>query len=244
MIKSIHPGYARYCCGKTQGRKDITMNIYICGDSTCHTGGARPPYYGWGHALNGFLPDICVFNTAEGGRSSKSFLEGGCLQKVLGKLAPGDLMLIQFGGNDSLADMEAVYTDPVTAYPQYLMQYVNGARDRGAQPVLLTSVWLRRYRGETAVDILHEYNDAVRLLAARENVPLIDVVGEALPKMQRMTKEETAAYFCSFPAGIYKDFPDGRNDNNHSSFKGAGFNAQIIAEGLKKLGLVQTVPAD
>ena len=215
------------------------MRIFICGDSSC---GNMPdkyrPIYGWGEFLADCLNGIEVINAASGGRSSKSFLEEGSLQMVLDQLEKGDLMLIQFGGNDALWDSEKLYTDPKTTYPEYLMRYVNGAKEKGAIPVLLTSVWLRRYHGDELVDILHEYNDAVRELAERENLLLAEVVGEAIKKMAQLPKEETATYYANLPAGVYENFPNGNEDNNHSLRKGAVFNAQIVADGLRALKLM------
>ena len=218
------------------------MRIFICGDSTCcKFSEIHRPLYGWGEFLDTYLPDTEVFNKAEGGKSSKSFLEEGDLQNVLDQLLPGDLMLIQLGGNDfpTWSGFENRHTEPHTEYPRYLSRYIEGARERGALPVLLTSAWLRRYTMDNKpIDILHEYNDAVRSLAVRENVPLIDVVSEAIRKLGTLPREETMTYFAVLLPGTHKNFPNGKDDNNHSLRKGAMFNAQIVAEGLKKLGLV------
>ena len=215
------------------------MRIFICGDSSCgNMADKYRPIYGWGELLADCLNGIEVINAASGGRSSKSFLEEGSMQKVLDQLGKDDLMLIQFGANDALGDSEKLYTNPKTTYPEYLMQYVNGAKERDAIPVLLTSVWLRRYHGDELVDILHEYNDAVRELAKREKLPLVEVVNEAIKKMTQLPKEETATYYANLPAGVYENFPNGKEDNNHSLRKGAEFNARIVADGLKVLKLV------
>lgn len=215
------------------------MRIFLCGDSSSQIMPEEyRPLYGWGEVLNTYLPDTKIINAASGGQSSRSYVEEKRLQAVLDRLTEGDIMLIELGANDSVPEWVDRYTDPKTAYPQYLMKYINGAKERGATPVLLTSVWLRRYEGNTPVDILHEYNDTVRQLADKENVPLIDVVDEAMKKMRELPKEETEKYYAVLPTGVYRNFPDGKDDNNHSLYKGALFNAQIVADGLKKLKLV------
>ena len=218
------------------------MRIFICGDSSCcKFSEHHRPLYGWGEFLDTCLPDTDVFNKAVGGKSSKSFLEEGDLQNVLDQLLPGDLMLIQLGGNDfpTWFGFEDRHTEPHTEYPQYLSRYIEGAREHGATPVLLTSVWLRRYTEDNRpIDILHEYNDTVRMLAAQENIPLIDVVNETIQKLGTLSRAETMTYYAILLPGTHENFPGGKDDNNHSLRKGAMFNAQIVAEGLKKLGLV------
>lgn len=215
------------------------MRIFLCGDSSCDKKSEKiRPIYGWGEFLADYLDGIEVINAARGGRSSKSFLEEGALQEVLDQLEPGDLMLIQFGGNDFLWDSEKLYTNPRTTYPEYLMRYVNGAKERGAIPVLLTSVWIRRYHGEEPYDLFNGYNDAVRELAEKEKLPMIEVLKVAMKKMSELPKDETARYFGVLPAGVYENFPNGLNDNNHNVRKGAEFNARIVADGLKALKLV------
>ncbi len=216
------------------------MRIFICGDSTCCKFSEKyRPLYGWGEFLYTCLPDTEVFNKAVGGKSSKSFLEEGDLQNVLDQLLPGDLMLIQLGANDYQIWDKKLYSEPHTEYPQYLSRYIEGAREHGAIPILLTSAWMRRYTEDNKpIDVFHEYNDAMRALAARENVPLIDVVNEAIEKVRTLPREATMQYFAILMPGTHENFPNGRDDNNHSLRKGAMFNAQIVAERLKKLNLV------
>ncbi|MBA2812170.1 rhamnogalacturonan acetylesterase [Streptomyces sp. KM273126] len=85
--------------------------VYIAGDSTAAQKYAdAAPETGWGLALPFFLSkDVVVANHAVNGRSSKSFVDEGRLDAVLGAIRPGDLLLVQFGHNDSKAEDPARY---------------------------------------------------------------------------------------------------------------------------------------
>ena len=77
------------------------MKIYICGDSTAASYPVEEaPMVGWGQVL-GERIDVPVENRAIAGRSSKSYLAEGRLQKIETEIEPGDLLLIQFTHNDA-----------------------------------------------------------------------------------------------------------------------------------------------
>ena len=69
------------------------MNIYMIGDSTMKFNNYYTyPQTGWGQVLNLFCKeDILVFDYAENGRSTKSFIDEGRFKKVLDKMEKGDL---------------------------------------------------------------------------------------------------------------------------------------------------------
>ena len=79
--------------------------VRICPDlDTCMytLGGGIDPERGWGQMLPLFLDStVAVHNAAVNGRSSKSFIDEGRWAAVLTRLRPGDVVLVQFGHNDS-----------------------------------------------------------------------------------------------------------------------------------------------
>ena len=107
-----------------------TRTLYIAGDSTAAQKYAdAAPETGWGMALPFFLhKDLPVANHAVNGRSSKSFVDEGRLDAVLGVIRPGDFLLIQFGHNDEKTADPARYTEPWTTYQDHLRLYIDGAR--------------------------------------------------------------------------------------------------------------------
>ena len=121
--------------------------IYMIGDSTMSNkslvGGN--PERGWGHVLPGFFSsEIKIDNHAVNGRSSLSFMSRW--NAVYDQLKKGDYVFIQFGHNDQKKKPDR-YSDPDTAYKNNLRFYINQTREKGAIPVLFTSI-IRRKFGE------------------------------------------------------------------------------------------------
>jgi lysophospholipase L1-like esterase len=78
------------------------VNIYIAGDSTVKTYGPTLDTGGWGEYLQSFLNSdkVNIVNYANGGRSSRSFINEGSLDKIASTIKAGDYLLVQFGHND------------------------------------------------------------------------------------------------------------------------------------------------
>ncbi|MFI0778544.1 rhamnogalacturonan acetylesterase [Streptomyces sp. NPDC021212] len=229
------PGTAAASAPKARSQNARTT-VYIAGDSTAAT--KQPPAApetGWGMALPFFLADdrFTVANHAVNGRSSKSFYDEGLLTPILAALRPGDLLLVQFGHNDEKTDDPARGTDPGTTYPQYLRRYLDGARERGARPVLLTSVERRKFDAAGNARPTHgAYPDAVRRLASAERVPLLDVQASSIALWQRLGPEATKDYFDWLEPGESPNYPAGLQDNTHFQPHGAIEVARLVAREL------------
>lgn len=81
---------------------DAVINIYVAGDSTVKTYNTETQTGGWGEFLQTFFNSnkVKIVNYANGGRSSRSFINEGSLQKIAASIKKGDYLLIQFGHND------------------------------------------------------------------------------------------------------------------------------------------------
>ncbi len=214
------------------------QTIYIVGDSTVDTN--TPPYYGWGGQLAPLLPHARIVNTAASGRSSKSFLDEGLFAETQRSMQPGDLLLVGFGHNDEKDDA-ARHTDPETTFPQMLMVYVEAARKAGAVPVLCTSVSRNFFVGAEGDFLLYThgaYPAAERSLCQREGVALIDL--EKQTRALLLSKGAAAAceLFVNLQPGEDERYPQGIEDKTHFSLLGAQTVAQMVAQGLVRLGLV------
>lgn len=200
--------------------------LYIAGDSTAAQKFAdAAPETGWGMALPFFLgKGLSVSNHAVNGRSSKSFFDEGRLDAILGVIAPGDLLLIQFGHNDEKVADPVRYTEPWTTYQDYLRLYVDGAQARGARPVLATSVERRKFdSGGNAVPTHGDYPAAMRALAEEEHVALLDIQAQSIALWQEVGVEETKKYF---------NWTETEQDNTHFNPPGAIAVARLVAAGL------------
>lgn len=141
---------------------------------------ARGPQ-GWGADLQKYLPNVQVTDLASSGRSSKSFMLGdmqtnGTIKPPLKwpevLAAPADYWLISFGGNDPKPGFR--HTDPFGSYTTNLTLFINEARKRGITPVLITPTH-HPAPADGSPEPLAPYADAVRQLAAKEHVPLMDL---------------------------------------------------------------------
>ncbi|MFH8939426.1 rhamnogalacturonan acetylesterase [Streptomyces griseosporeus] len=210
--------------------------LYIAGDSTAAQKYAdAAPETGWGMALPFFVhKDLTVANHAMNGRSSKSFVDEGRLAAILSVIRPGDLLLIQFAHNDEKATDPARYTEPWTTYQDHLRLYVDGARARGARPVLATSVERRRFDAAgNALPTHGDYPAAMRALAREEGVALLDIQALSLALWQRLGVEETKTYF---------NWTATEQDNTHFNPPGAIAVARLVAGELLRTRVL--VPRD
>ena len=212
------------------------MTIYICGDSTAASyKPEQAPIMGWGQALGELLPGVRVENRAMAGRSTKSFLSEGRLQKIETEIQPGDLMLIQFTHND-VNELVWRHTDPWTSFYHNLEIFVDTAILHGARPVLLTPICLRSWRDGRLLESHGEYPDAIRVLAARRNVPLIDLYEKSNALVREMGDEESKKLYLHVEPGVYPAYPNGNMDDTHTKRAGAEAYAQVVAEALRELG--------
>ncbi|MCI3243896.1 MULTISPECIES: rhamnogalacturonan acetylesterase [Streptomyces] len=200
--------------------------LYIAGDSTAAQKYAdAAPETGWGMAFPFFVrKGLAVANHAVNGRSSKSFVDEGRLGAILELIRPGDLLLVQFAHNDEKSGDPTRYTEPWTTYQDCLRLYIEGARAHGARPVLATPVERRRFDADgNAVPTHGEYPAAMRALAGRERVPLLDIEALSLALWQELGVEETKVYF---------NWTATEQDNTHFNPPGAIAVARLVAREL------------
>jgi lysophospholipase L1-like esterase len=204
--------------------------VYLLGDSTvCDQ--PEEPWNSWGQMLTRFLkPGVAVSNQAESGETADGSIRAHRLDKVLSTMKPGDYLFIQFGHNDMKEKGAGV--GPYTSYTTALKAFVDGARSKGGIPVLVTSVNRRMMDSSGHVtNSLKDYPDAVRKLAAEENVPLID--------LNAMTK---TLYEAIGARDLARAFVDQTHHNAYGSYE----VAKCVVEGIKnnQLGLAKFIVDD
>lgn len=210
-----------------------TPTAYITGDSTVQTyADAYAPQAGWGQMLGRFLDDgVVVDNHAIGGRSSKNFISQGRLDAVLRQIRPGDTLYVQFGHNDNTYGVDDRYAAPAD-YRNYLRTYVEGARQRGATPILVTPVSRRDFDPATGAFNVSfpEYVEQATALAEETGTPLVDLAASSRAYLDEIGPEEAKSVFLWVPAGIYPNRPDGTQDDTHFQEYGAIRMARLVAE--------------
>jgi lysophospholipase L1-like esterase len=168
---------------------------------------------------------IAVSNHARNGRSTKSFIDEGRLKSIAEVIRPGDVLITQFAHNDEKVEDPARGTEPWTTFQEHLATYVDVARAAGALPVLVTSAERRRFDDDgNALETHGDYPAAMRDVAARSGVPLVDVQAATRALWQELGPDETKKYF------LWTD--DGRQDDTHFQPPGAAAVALLVARGL------------
>ncbi|MDE7267626.1 MAG: hypothetical protein K2N89_09195 [Lachnospiraceae bacterium] len=152
------------------------INIFLAGDSTVKDYSAKGMYNSgkaqdlgsWGEFIQEYFNSekVTIVNYAQGGRSTRNFINEGKLDNIKENIGEGDYLFIQFGHNDCAANYpdrfvpigkpDASGTYPTTAgtknakgeyeyncggtFKWFLKQYIKVAKDAGATPVLVTPV--------------------------------------------------------------------------------------------------------
>jgi len=210
--------------------------LFLIGDSTMSQKiPERAPETGWGMALEDLTtPLLDVENHAVNGRSTKSFRDEGRWQAVLDQLQPGDYVLIQFGHNDEKEKDPTRYAAPWTDYADNLRRYVSEARERGAAPLLATSICRRHFDANGQLENTHgDYPDAVRQVADNMQVTLIDLQKSTCQSLREMGPGPSTSLFLHVKPGEYAYYKDGKIDNTHLSPKGALWVARMAVEQLR-----------
>ena len=213
--------------------------IFLVGDSTMsQKADLTKPERGWGMEFGQYFDSgVVIRNTAVNGRSTKSFYREGRWAKVLEQLKPGDWVFIQFGHNDAKVEDSVRSAPAQTLYRQFLTRFVQEAKAKGANPVLLTPVGRRYFddKGQRKDD--HgEYPGVVREVAKALKVPLIDLHEKSWAMYSQLGEAGTRPLFWSYLNGYYQanPVPPAKNDNTHFSEYGATRVAQLVALGVQE----------
>ncbi|WP_302448761.1 rhamnogalacturonan acetylesterase [Alistipes shahii] len=214
------------------------VTLYTIGDSTMAPNtkcdeDPGDPGRGWAEPLQQFFDpaQLVVRNCAVSGRSTKSFIDEGRWQKVLDRIVPGDLLLIQFGHNDAKKSDPKRYTDPETTFKENLRRFVNETRGKGATPILATSIVRRQFgKDGTLRDSHGRYVPAAAEVAAELNVPLVDMNRLTGELVLKYGPEESKKLYLYVEPNVAERFPDGNADDTHLCIRGAEEFAALFAE--------------
>jgi lysophospholipase L1-like esterase len=215
--------------------------IYGIGDSTManKTKPEENPERGWGQMLPLFFNDnIIIDNRAVNGRSTRSFIDEKRWDAIYKVLKPGDYVFIQFGHNDQKEKDSTRYTNPHTAYRHNLIRFITETREKGATPILFSSIVRRNFNENGVLISTHgDYPLETRLVAQEYKVPFIDMEYYSELLEQSYGPEKSKQLHLHFKAGEIPYYKEDKADNTHLCVKGATEIAKIAVEELKKTKL-------
>ncbi|GAA4429162.1 rhamnogalacturonan acetylesterase [Pontibacter saemangeumensis] len=230
----------RPCVAGIEIRKvEDVLTMYLAGNSTV-VDQEYEPWAAWGQMIPRFFkPGVVVTNYAESGESLKAFMGERRLEKILSVIKPNDYLFIEFAHNDQKPGSSHV--EPFTTYKDMLKLYIAEARERGAIPVLVTSMHRRNFDEEgKIINTLGDYPEAVRQTAEEENVALIDLNAMSREFYEALGPEKSKKAFVHYPAGTFPGQDTELKDNTHFSTYGAYELAKAVVEGIKKNNLQLT----
>jgi lysophospholipase L1-like esterase len=218
--------------------------VFVAGDSTAARG-KGVHQQGWGVPFADYFDParVNVVNRSRGGRSSRTFITEGLWNQLLTAVKPGDLVLIEFGINDSGAindtnrargsipglgdetnEIDNLLTkkhEVVHTYGWYMRKMIADAKARGATPIVLTLTVRNRWKdGRMQRDPDHHSEWAAEIAGAAQ-VQCIDVGNFVADQFDNQGEEKTKALY--------------EQDNTHFDAAGADLHAAAVVAGLKAL---------
>jgi len=223
------------------------QTLFLVGDSTVRNGrgdGAQGQW-GWGEPLVDYFDSskINVVNRALGGRSSRTYITEGLWDETLRLVKPGDLIVFQFGHNDSgplddtsrargtlpgIGDETKEIDNPITkkhevvhTYGWYMRKYVSDTLAKGATPIICSPIPRKIWQDDKVVRNSDNYGGWAGQVAKQEGVAFIDLNALIADRYDALGAAAVEALFA--------------DPHTHTSRAGAELNAQCVVEGLKAL---------
>lgn len=215
---------------------DNVPTVFLCGNSTV-VDYDKEPYASWGQMIPRFFTDeVCFANYAESGLSANTFIGGLRLKKALTQMKKGDYVFAEFGHNDQ--KQKGPGKGAWYSFAYYMKMFIDEARAKGAIPVFVTPTRRRRFSADGKILDTHgDYPAAIREIAAREHVPVIDLQEMTKVMCEAMGDEESKHMYMHYAANTWPGQKKELKDNSHFNTFGAYEVARCVVEGIKKAGL-------
>ncbi|WP_198661613.1 rhamnogalacturonan acetylesterase [Lewinella sp. IMCC34183] len=223
----------RTCVSAIEIRRAVDpVVVYLAGNSTV-TDQENEPWASWGQMLPRFLQrGVSVANYAESGEALRSFVAEKRLDKIASLIKAGDYLFVEFAHNDQKSG--SAHVEPFTTYQEELRRFIGVARERGATPVLVTSMHRRNFDADgKIVNTLGDYPEAMRQLARAEGVALIDLNAMSKQFYEALGPEASKQAFVHYPAGAFPGQREALADNTHFNPYGAYTLARCVLLGIR-----------
>ena len=211
------------------------VTVFLCGNSTV-VDQEKEPWASWGQMITRWFDDkVVIANYAESGLSATTFLAQLRLDKILTQLREGDYVICEFGHND---EKEKRPGDGAWySYSRNLKIFVDRVREKGGHIIFVTPT-ARRFFNEdqkTLQNTHGDYPEAMRTVARREQVPVIELNGMTHTFYEALGFEDSKRALVHYPANTFPDQPKPLADNTHFNPFGAWEVAKMIVMGLKQM---------
>lgn len=220
-------------------RDTTATTIFLCGNSTV-VDQPYEPWASWGQMIpRWFGPEVAISNNAESGLTAGSFLGSYRLDKILTMMKKGDYVICEFGHNDQkekMAGAGAWYN-----FSYNLKVFIDKVRAKGGNIIFVTPTQRRRFDDATHSKILEthgDYPDAMRAVAKREGVPVIELHDMTRTFFETLGYENSKKALVHYPANTFPGQDKPLADNTHFNPYGAYEIAKMVVMGMKQLNLL------
>lgn len=215
-----------------------TITVFLCGNSTV-VDQFTEPYASWGQMITRwFGPEVAISNHAESGLTAGSFLASNRLDKVLAMMKKGDYVICEFGHNDQKE--KYVGSGAWYNFSYNLKKFIDEVRKKEGNIIFVTPTQRRRFDEATQSKILEthgEYPEAMRVVAKREGVPVIELHDMTRTFFETLGYENSKKSLVHYPANTFIGQTHELADNTHFNPYGAYEVAKMVVMGMKQLNL-------
>ncbi|MCH5309969.1 MAG: rhamnogalacturonan acetylesterase [Prevotella sp.] len=219
----------------------MATTVFLCGNSTV-VDQELEPWASWGQMIPRWFTDrVAISNHAESGLSARTFVAGNRLEKVLSMMKPGDYVVCEFGHNDQKEKRPGDGAYYHFAY--HLKIFVDKVRDKGGNLLFITPTQRRSFDAPVSAKIQEthlDYPDAMREVARREGVPVIELHDMTRDFFETLGYEGSKKALVHYPANTFPGQDKELADNTHFNPYGAYEVAKMVVMGMKQLGLPLT----
>nr|WP_294870994.1 rhamnogalacturonan acetylesterase [Prevotella sp.] len=219
-------------------RDTTATTIFLCGNSTV-VDQPYEPWASWGQMIpRWFGPEVAISNNAESGLTAGSFLGSYRLDKILTMMKKGDYVICEFGHNDQkekMAGAGAWYN-----FSYNLKVFIDKVRAKGGNIIFVTPTQRCLFDDATHSKILEthgDYPDAMRAVAKREGVPVIELHDMTRTFFETLGYENSKKALVHYPANTFPGQDKPLADNTHFNPYGAYEIAKMVVMGMKQLNL-------
>jgi rhamnogalacturonan acetylesterase len=215
--------------------------LFIVGDSTAR----NQADLGWGDHLARYFDTtrINIANRARPGRSSRTFINEGSWDNMLGEMKPGDFVLIQMSHNEDtdpsgiaprgslkgIGNEEQQITLPnggeqiLHTYGWYIRHYIDDTRGEQSTPILLSltlrNLWATGRNGRPRIERDDVNDTELATIAKEQNIAYVDMASDEAHLLEAIGPEKAASFFSA--------------DNTDTSAQGAEHNAASVVVALR-----------
>ena len=218
--------------------------VFLCGNSTVVDQG-KEPWASWGQMFPRWFDGLSIANYAESGLTATSFMAQNRLQKILSVIKEGDYVICEFGHNDEKE--KGPGTGAWYHYTVALKKFVDMVRAKKGNIIFCTPTQRRFFDAEGKIKNTHgDFPAAMKAVAERENVTLIDLSAETKTLFETMGTEDSKRLLVHYPMGTFHWQEKKFSDNTHFNPFGAYEVSKLVVMGLKRLNspLVKYLSSD